>query len=481
MKKKSLILSILAIVAVLVVAAICWWRSGRTSHASVLPSDMVAVGCLDALEAQGTPSLPLDSLLARLPEGIDPANPGIDVLAPIYFFSSPQLPFAAVAALADADDFTANLEALKASGEVRMGEITQARGLTWVEVEQTLLAYDGEKVLLAAGITEQARPEMHRLMTQSEGESGIHTQLFDDLEELDGVLTITTHLGNLPAEATKPFSFLGIPPEEVRLAFSIDADKTTAHARAFVKSDNPAWVSYLDAQKKLVGRVDGSRLRQLPQDPDFLFLGHVNGVTLFEQLRPVLNDNFFLKMAQGTLDVETLVKAIDGDVAMAASGDIDDMDSMVLVFTAELGSDELLDELPKWPLFNAEKSMFPVKNLGDHRYSMQVLRESLYFGIADECLYFSNSELCANQIGGAAPEKGFVARSVSEIEDNYAYVMVNFGRQLETFLKKNRRYTRDVPPEAIKMLKSLDRLIVTVPELSEVHLELRFVEGAPLW
>ncbi len=481
MKKKSLILSLLAIVAVFVVAAICWWRSGRTSHASVLPSDMVAVGCLDALEAQGAPSLPLDSLLARLPEGIDPANPGIDVLAPIYFFSSPQLPFAAVAALADADDFTANLEALKASGEVRMGEIIQARGLTWVEMEKALLAYDDEKLLIAAEATEQARPEMHRLMTQGEDESGMRTLLFADLEELDGVITAVTTLGSLPAEATQAFSFLGIPPEEVRFAVSLDVDKSALHVHAFALSDNQAWASLLDAQKKLLGRIDGARLSQLPQDPDVLFLTHLSGKPLYEQIRPALTSNFLFGMVNTSFDVETLVGAINGDVALALTGNLLKKNFSQALLTAELDTEKVMNDLPDWPLFNPANSTLPIKQVGEGRFSVQVLGKSGYYGITDDCLYISDNEQYASHIGAAAPDKGFVARSASEIEDNYAYFMLNLGNQLEAFLKKNRHLTRDVPPEAMKMLESLDRLIVTVPKLNEMHLELRFVEGAPLW
>ncbi len=481
MKKKSLVLSIVAIVVVLAVAAICWWRSDRTSHASVLPADMVGVGCLDALEAQGAPSLPLDSLLARLPEGIDPAHPGIDVLAPIYFFSSPQFPFGAVLAVTDADDLTANLEALKASGEARVGEITQARGLTWVEVEKALLAYDDEKLLIAVEATEQARPEMHRLMTQGEDESGMRTLLFADLEELDGVLTAVTTLGSLPAEATRAFSSLGIPPEEVRFAVSLDADKSALHARAFALSDNQAWASLLDAQKKLLGRIDGTRLRQLPQDPDVLFLTRLSGKPLYEQIRPALTSNFLFGMVNASFDVETLIGAINGDVALVGSGNMDDVNSMVCVWTAELDTEKVMNDLPDWPLFNPANSTLPIKQVGDNRFSVQVLRNSVYYGIADECLYISNNEQYASHIGAAAPEKGFVAHSASEIEDNYAYFMLNLGNQLETLLKKNRHLIRDVPPEAMKMLESLDRFILTVPEIDEVHLEIRFVEGATPW
>ena len=428
-KSRILLIITIAIVVTLVAIAVTFFalRKSSDAYASCLPYDATSITRLDAKSFLSAAKLGPKDLLDLLrrtrdnQDSHDTQSLGIDVMRPIYAFSSATGNFGIVAAMDDIDDFEAFLEEESKAG--RASEITRQRGFSWATIgEQWLLAFDKEKALAmgpAVGAAQdQLRNEMARLMEQEKKDSGLQSSIYEELKKSDEPLAAIVAPEILP-DATDRFlkQFSVSSKNDALLRISLETDDNELEMDADIIAKSPAVKDHLNRINQLMRPIKGSQLNYAHADNVAWMALNVQGSELLDVLRSNQTVRTALIALNLVLDLDRIIRAIDGDVALELTStdifDSSDIQIKHLYLTADVANSDFLSNASTWG-----NQLIGVQALTQQDFAVNLGTSSVYFGVDKNTLYISGER------GLTKGDNAYLNDERSDIRDSRFYATV---------------------------------------------------------
>lgn len=428
-KSKILLITAIAVVLTLTVMAVTFFalRNSGDAYANCLPYDATSIARFDAksfLSAAKLGPKDLLDLLRRTRESQDTngvKSLGIDVKRPIYAFSSATGNFGLVAAMDDIDDFEAFLEEESRVG--RATEITRQRGFSWATVgEQWLIVFDKEKVLAmgpaVGSAQDQLRNEMARLMEQERKDSGLQSALYEELKKSDEPLAAVIAPELLPKGSQSFLSKFNVSSKnDALLRLSLETDDNELELDADIIAKSPAVKDYLDKINHLMRPIKGSQLNYAHADNVAWMALNVQGSELLDVLRSDQTVRTALIALNLVLDLDRIIRAIDGDVALElTTTDLfnkSDIEIKDLYLTADVANSDFLSDASTWG-----NQLIGVQALTQQDFAVNLGTSSVYFGVDKNTLYIGGERGLTK--GGNA----YLDDERSDIRDSRFYATV---------------------------------------------------------
>lgn len=399
MNKKYILYSIPVIIAAIVAGFFIFGRS-NDAYVSMLPKNATALAHFDVKELVDDADLTateLYQLMTNTNDNPQTAPLGIDFQRPIYGFVSETGNLGLAAAVSDIDDLQDRLDEMHARGKA--SERTVQRGYEWVVLDgQWLMAFDSQKALamgLAVGAAQDAlRTEMATLLEQHRRESAAETPLFKMLQECDDPLAAIVAPEVLPSQGRKLLYQLGVRSQkDALLKLTLGSDDNELELNAHVVALTTEVKEHLKKLDSAMRPLKGTNLDLTHANNTALLAVNINGNSLVELLRSHTSTRTALVALNMILDLDQMLKAIDGDVALELlspatilSGfKLSDISDFCL--TAELSNTDFMERASTWG-----NDFIQVNALADNEYSLQLGRELLFFGTSGKRLYFSSSQ-----------------------------------------------------------------------------------------
>ena len=365
MKKLAIV-----IVCLLLVGAVAAWyfmRDGDKAR-EVLPADATVVAMFepaDFLRELGFDPAKADKLVLNFEDAVK----GIDLSKPVYAFASENGLSGITLNVRDVDKLLKAFTLFSFASE-------EQRGYQWVANRNCIGCIDNDKMLLCTPVpeTEQdaLRGEMVKLMTQSRQD----VPLLEEAKQQKGVFRLCSSLGNLPKEYAKSLPD-GIDMKNAFLnsAFRIDKKAISLSAR----------IEGAENLSLPLAPIKGSLIGVGIEKPFVWLCVNMKGEELLSHLRKIPELRSALLALNMCIDADMMIKAIDGDVTFAVpKADFEHPD---FLFTATLRDTDFLKNADDWN---------QVTRRGASDFLIDYEGAKVFFGIRDERLYISSSQMLAN-------------------------------------------------------------------------------------
>ena len=388
------------------------------------------------------------TLLDKMNEGVDalgdeakdakemiknPENMGIDFRVPVYAFVTPAKAFGMTMKVADEDKLENFIELLKKEGVC--SEAKEREGVKMGTISDFVFAYNSKTLLIygntnaGLAVNQKAAAE---LLGQDAEKSFTATEAFDKLKGIDERdITAFCNLDVLPADVAskmtamnqgydlKDFSFLSsLNIEKGRLVFAYEMLPTTDKGKETMKE----WSKHY---RKIEGRYIDSPCK------DFFIWGcfGVDGEWTMENIKKNSDAKQVLYALERAVDVEKIIRAIDGDVAFQVSlpqaglGALMNGNSLDnYIVTANVKNTDFLKDIDYWKRSMRDYGM-TMKDVGKNEYLLSAGELSFNLGVDDDNFYIASTEAYKKN---AFSERSAILKDVSgDIKSSLCYVYAN--------------------------------------------------------
>lgn len=399
-------------IVVMMLLALC--SCNKTEYQNVIPANATFVAKVDTKaiaekgELANSQALELlKTYLALLVNGKDlkqatayiddPSEMGFDLSMPVYLFMVGNEHVGLTLKVAD-DDAVKDLLMLLHKQQLASKPQKKHDLMCGRLLDEISYSYSDNTFLLLASLGEKSglRVEQmaQQLMGLEEEDSFVSTDAFKQMEreeEKDVVLYST--LAALPQELSKEVAaFL---PTTVKLS-DIDMVSTLQFSQGKVelnmnlKGSPMAQTMVFDEMEKNLSGIAGEYLDKVT-DKAVLWAGAgVNGEWLLEQLKKYSKSKELLFMLERGIDIEWMLKEVDGAVAIEIRDFDDESDSETFDFDAyaQVKDTPFLADVEEWKRGMKEYGM-TMQDLGKNSYVLKAEGNTIMWGVEDHNLYFS--------------------------------------------------------------------------------------------
>ena len=472
-KKKILLLTSGAIIATLVVIAVTFFALHKSDKAylNALPKDAMALARLDVktllTEAELTKEETAE-LLQRYSLSKDKkADIGLNLSQPIYGFAANDGNFGFLAAVSDADDLTAWCESLAAQGHA--SAVTRQRGYSWVVVEDKwLMAFDDEKALAmgpAVGAAQdQLRAVIVQLMQQEDNEDALSTDLYKLLGTKDEALVAAVKPELLPKDALESLGTLQLKSSKHGLyRLTLEPDDNELEVDIDIISSDEDVLAELKKLNKLMRPISGNLTDNAHAENAIWLAFNAKGEELLKLLRSNASLRTTLLTLNMVLDVDRMIEAIDGDIALEftsakATPESDNIhfnfDFKNASLTAEVANTDFFSGASKWG-----NRFLGVTTLSPTEYVVNIEPTPIHLGVKGKTLYVGSER------GLVTEGNAYLRKQHSDISGARFYATLNLS---------------SIPLEPISVLSKvypdLNRLDVKMEESGQFSFTLKASE-----
>ncbi|MCD8235459.1 MAG: DUF4836 family protein [Prevotellaceae bacterium] len=360
----------------------------------------------------------------------DPNRTGLDFTLPVYFFKTVNDCAGMVMSINSESRFEDFVNLLSEQG--LCSRPVERDGLKWSSLLEDIdFAYDGNSVLLLMSLDEEggamSKVEINELYASEEENSFQATTHFDKMSEQKKDVVIYSNLGVLPASLAKKMKvFL---PSDVRISdvdvmASLDFSAGKAVLQAELYSENEKVQQILSRRSDNFKRIEGRYIDSPAKD--FFVWGccGVHGEWLLNALKQDKEIRQMLFLLECGIDVEMMIKAIDGDVAVVLpnsfiTSDTNDLDYIV---TANVGNTDFLADMDYWRK-SMKKFGIEMNAVGKDTYLLKTEGYELQWGVEDDNLFFATP--VAYRQNAFSPRSEVLRPYISDIKNSVLYLYVN--------------------------------------------------------
>ncbi len=361
---------IIALVCLLLVGLGAYWFFHRDTDRArdVVPEDATSAIMFQPAEFVKGLGLDMHDIL-KLASSYGDLEGSIDLTKPVYAFTSEKGLSGISLNVKDAKKLLESASSFGFANE-------QKEGLNWVANDNNIACFDEDKLLiLNAPVTEQnaLRGEMEKLMSQSRQD----VPALSDMKQ-DGFLRLNTTLDKLPKDVNFNLP-ANVKLSDVRLNAALGIGKKDITLSASLQSPEPLMANVMQPIK---GNLSGMG----PSAPVFWLCTSMKGENLLELLRSQPQLRTALLGLNMAVDVDMMLKAIDGDISIVVPKlDLKNPDVLLM---ATLSNTEFLKNADDWD--NVTK-ISPSDFIAAYE-GMQT-----YFGVKNGLLYVATSQQMASQ------------------------------------------------------------------------------------
>lgn len=383
MNKKKIIPLVVAAVVMIVVALVVWLtgRGPADACASALPNQLTLVGRVNPMQVAQSGQFDAETL---------PKLQGVDLQSDAYVFGS-QGYFGAVLPLSDADDFQQMLETDGCS-------VQKQRGLRWtVWHESFLLCMDDDKAMLmgpaTGGELDALRNTLAQCMKQKPAQSGMQTPEYRLLADAAEPAVLVGSLGLIPEEYTEKLRQMlpkGVTPADIRFLSTLSLSADSLVMQMTLDSENPKAMQFLGDLDEALQPIQGNLVGLSPADAFLQLTAGLKGEKWLELLRKNPETRTKLLAANMGMDLDMMVKAIDGDVSYVMPRWSESKPKGIV--RATLTNSDFMKNVSDWNGGASERFglyFVPARNDG---YLAKWDDLAFYFGVREGVLYAANDE-----------------------------------------------------------------------------------------
>lgn len=402
-----------------------------------------------------------------------PQDMGIDFRSPIYIFQTPNRCYGLTMKMLDKGDFEDFLKMLQ-----KQNVASKAKERDGV-MEGTLLddivyGYDDNTILILAAEEGAAtsRRTLAQLFTLNSDDRIARTDgfsyCFDNNKKKD--IAILSNMAALPQGFTSSFKSLipqGVKMTDVQLEASADFQNgKLVLSGALVPTTEKACEMLREAEKNF-HKINGDYLdTAVDKFPVWACMG-VNGEWLLSKLKQDTSIKQMLFMIERGIDIEAIIRAIDGDVAVGLPSATNYSDFMVC---GKLKNDDFLADVPDWQAGMKDYGISMNKK-GDN-YHLQTDDMNIIWGVKDKNLAFSTFD--TNVLLNLTPTKAneVVKADKDEIKNSLAYMCVDLQSIITPFVQLSSAI--GISPEGIAIMKVCSKFKAMVVSLKpESRIEIK--------
>ena len=459
MKKYLLIIAL--IIAVSAIGG-CYYLFGRKDVCkNVIPEDAKAVMVLDAKQLVKQLDISIRDILNFKKSDKDEKT-GIDFLSPMYGFLSNERYLCGVIALSDAKDFE---EAIKDRGV----SIESQRGFKWAYSNQMTLCFNDEKALLLGPISQAESNNMRQKMVDWMNQGEQKNPYLSELKKKDGILKVSSSLGVVPdinlSQYTQMIgSALDLNSVLMNAAFNISDNALTLSVG--LTSDDNRFDKLIDQYNEHFRPIKADLVDTTSENPFLWFGTNLDGAKLLEALRknPILRTVLVALNLQ--IDLDKLLKSIDGDVSFEFV-DLSDLTYRNWSLKAQVNNQDFLKNVSDWDA-SFLSSGAKIHSLSSNNYVLTDGSTNIYFGFQDNLFYLSE-----NHHGSPAADNvsaNSISTLKSKIRGKRCFVTLDISRLIS---KSNLQLLKSEDKEKLNALfGTLDRLNVSMREVGDVEFEI---------
>lgn len=374
-------------------------------YLNAIPDNSIALVSIDArkiVSGHDGGDAPDASMLNGLLHADKAEDCGIDMSEKIYIFETAEGNLGVAAKMKSASDMEKWLAGLADAGvcgkTARRGDYCFA-----VIKDAWMLGFSSTTVMVMGPVIASQHAETMQMMAKylAQGEEkGIKgTPLYDRLDSMNSSVALVARAKALPEKFAAPF-MIGAPKEadasQVMIAASFDMGqgglmKITGETFSFNESINrgikDSYAVYRPITDEFMGNVDASAL--------FAMFMNVDGGKYLPLLHADKSLQVLLAGINTVVDMDNIIRSIDGDIVLAVSGY--DGDMALVQMGARLKTRGFLGDVDYW------KQSVPrggtISDNGKDSYLYTDGRMNLYFGVsADDRFYAGSTEHNANGI-----------------------------------------------------------------------------------
>ena len=400
-------------------------------YTKALPSGSTALMYVDVKELGGAElmkMLPMDSI----------GDCGLDFSQKLYFFELADGSVGLCGCISDDRQVTETLIKLEKNGFCK-DFVHHGGGVKTAVVNKSwVAAYDDDAFLMMFSVPatdiQQAKNRLVRYLKQDGERSEKFTQLFQKLNSM-GTAAAIVGRGQTLLKTSDLDLPQGIEASQVFEAVGITIEDSVVYARSNRFSFNEKVEKTLADYERVLRPIEG-RYAQNFSDNAFLCVAmNVDGERFLPMIQKHETMTAFLASANAAIDMNNIIKSIDGDVAMMYSGDFLSLGSRFILLS-ELSHSQWLADVGYWKTSCPKGS--EIKDWGKDSYCYTDGKTPYYFGVDGgskntEKSASSQQFFCGNMPEAAtspfAPAESPVPSTVIEkIKGNRLAVVVNLEK-----------------------------------------------------
>ncbi len=360
----------------------------------------------------------------------DPSKMGVDFSLPVYLFKTKNEFVGMVMKISSESRFEDFITTLSAQG--LCSRPVEREGLKWASLLEDIdFAYNDNCVLFLISLDDEGgamrKVEINALYAGTEENSFQSTKHYSRMLELNKDVVIYSNTGVLPssfAKNMKAFLPANVRNADVEVIASLDFSDGKAVLSAELYSENDKVQQVLSCGSDNLRKIEGRYIDSPAKD--FFVWGccGVQGKWLLDVLKQDKEIRQMLFLLECGIDVEMMIKAIDGDVAVVLpnvfiTSDTSDVDYIV---TANVGNTDFLADVDYW-----RKSMktfgIEMNAVGKDTYLLKTGNYELQWGVEDDNLFFATPE--AYQQNAFSPRSEVLKAYTDDIKNSILYLYVN--------------------------------------------------------
>ena len=364
-----------------------------------------------------------------------PDKMGIDFTRPLYFFKAGSF-MGVTIRVGDEDDVEKFIQMLTSQGLCRNGgETDQVKQA--ILLDDIVIAYNSHTLLVIVNTVEgnvsQTGQIALGLMEQEKDYSFVSTDTYAQMDKRSDcdvvVYSNGAALSNDVLETIKSFIPKGIRLMDIEVFSSVSFEDGKAVLTADIQGKSNAAKKLIEEGNKNFHKIEG-RYIDAPLEGFAVWacLG-VKGTWLLDQLKQDEKAKMLLIALERAIDVEAILRAVDGDVAITLPRDysgshaLSNADFMLL---AEVKNKDFMKDVDYWTETMKEYGMSMTQK--DDHYILKTPEYTLNWGLDGDDVYFASAKMfAANSI---SQRSQVLVPLQDEIKRNQFFVYVDLERLL---------------------------------------------------
>ena len=311
---------------------------------------------------------------------------GIDFSANVYFFEDARYNIGLCAKVSDDDKLADMLQQAGCRVEKRRSFRFALLQGNWI------VGFSDVSVLLMGPVIPAAIDEMKGQMVQylKQGEDeGIKgTPLMERLQAIDAPMAMVCQASALPEQFITPFT-IGAPRDASPSDIMIAASMEVSHGRLLISGQTFSFKKQIDEALKKAQQtyrpIKGDYVKTMSTSDGMGLFMNIDGKNFHKLIRQNRGVSTMLMGINTAIDMDNIIKSIDGDMALIASGLGND--KLQMMMGAKLGNSNWLKDVAYW------KQSVPkggrIGDWGKNCFYYTGNQTAYYFGVTDDMQYMS--------------------------------------------------------------------------------------------
>lgn len=425
--KKQWIIGIAALLVV-VIAVWVFWPKDQSSHARVIPADATALASFNAEEFIHESGLTEEKIGKLFSGNEELYKSALDLQKNIYAFVSAEGKIGFLFPLKDSDKLK---DWLAQSKKLNVTPVEEQQGYNWAFLDNSFVLGFDDDVLLVMGPTiassqAELRQQMVGYLKQDKSESVVETSLYKNLENQEGILKMVASLEAFP-EYYKMFQNMGLPDHvdfsKMLMTVSMDSETGKIVFHTGLVTEDKALSQKMKALEDLSRQIDGDFVPYATANT-LIWLGtNVKGDKLMELVGEVPSLRLYLMAMNNVMDVERMLKTIDGDLAFTVTM----TEKPIVSMQAEMENLSFMDDVDYWIAAARNSGIYRFDRIGEDQYCMSTpMKKNIYLGLKDKnvILATEQSEMERLQQG---KKQNVLEPYEKDIKNSKFYLWANVG------------------------------------------------------